>query len=60
MLSNNGHLLILLLVGNKRKSYFPGPILPPLIVLTNHSSADKIVFLLLPDCKSHFNFIYLL
>ena len=30
------------------------------IVLTNHSNTDKIVFILLPDCQSYFNFLNLL
>ena len=49
---------ILLLFGNKKSWYFSRPVFPAFIVLTNHSNADKIVCILLPDCQSYFDFLH--
>ena len=41
-----------------RSNNFLGPLLPPFIVLANHSYAYKIVCIVLPDCCFYFNFIF--
>ena len=49
---------IFLLFGTK-KQYFPDPLLPLFIVLKNHSNADKIVLVVLPDYQPYSSFLYL-
>ena len=40
----------------RSNNIFSGPPLPPFIVSTNHSNADKIVCILLHDSQFYFNF----